>query len=204
MLKSLDPRVNRFNGEILSEPYQQKEILDQFQTFQVFVQIKEGKPYEHAGIVHAPDRDFALIFAKEQYSRRPLCSGLWVVKTQDVKATPLLEKEENIYDMMELKYEEMPDKEHFEIFHLKKRGKQHIHQGSVLAGSYDEAIIKAKDAFYSSPVLNIWVIKEADMLRINQNDKDIWSTLTEKHHRNVVSYKAMDKIKKFKLDEGNR
>lgn len=203
MLKSLDPRVNRLDIEADSGAYTSKEILDQFQTYQVFVQIKEGKPYEHAGIVHAPDVDFALIFAKEQFSRRPHCNGLWVVKTQDVKATPFVENDENIYDLVEPEFEEIPNKEHYEIFHLKKRGKQHVHQGSVLAGNYDEAIIKAKEAFYSAPVLNVWVIKEADILQIKQDDKDIWSTLTEKWHRDVVSFKAMDKVKKFKIEKGN-
>lgn len=197
MLESLDPRIKRISFEALEEPYAPKEVPDQFQTFQVFVQVKEGKSYEHVGIVHAPDIEFAQVFAKEQYSRRPHCNGLWVVKTQDVKATPLVENEENIYDLITPEYDEKPDKEHYEVFHLKKRGKQHVHQGSVLAGSYDEAIIKAKDAFYANPVLNIWIIKEKNILQILQKDKDIWSTLPEKKHRDVTSYKASEKIKQF-------
>ncbi|CAN5185910.1 hypothetical protein BH23BAC1_BH23BAC1_36280 [soil metagenome] len=202
MLQSLDPRVNRLNIAEKTEVFD-KPALDQFETYQVFLQIKEGKAYEHAGIVHAPDGDFALLFAKEQFSRRPNCTGLWVVKTQDVKATPYLEREENIYNYELPAYQENLSKEHFEIFHLKKRGKQHIHQGSVLAGSYEEGLHVAKMAYNTDgPILNVWIIKEADILSIKQEDKDIWETLSEKVHRSVISYKAMDKIKKFK-EENN-
>lgn len=204
MLTSLDPRINRLQIEENSSTYSAKEVPDQFQTFQVFVQVKEGKPYEHVGIVHAPDNEFALVFAKEQFSRRPLCSGLWVVKTQGVKATPFAESDENIYDLVGPDFEELPSKEHYHIFHLKKRGKQHIHQGAVLAGSYDEGLVKAKVAFNNAQVLNIWVIKEADILQIKQNDKDIWSTLKDKWHRDIVSFKAMDKIKKFKEESESK
>ncbi|MDQ3395721.1 MAG: phenylacetic acid degradation b [Bacteroidota bacterium] len=197
MLESLDPRIKRIEFKEVQDDYVSKDTLDQFQTYQVFIQVKEGKPYEHVGIVHAPDLEFALVFAKEQFSRRPLCSGLWVAKTQDVKATPFVESDECIYDFIGPEFEEMPNKEHYEIFHLKKRGKQHVHQGSVLAGSYNESIVNAKVAFSSSPIVNAWVIKEADILQVQQNDKDIWSTLTEKKHRDITSYKAMDKIRGF-------
>ncbi len=46
MLKSLDPRVNRLHIETVPEAYTSGIQPDQFQTFQVFVQVKEGKSYE--------------------------------------------------------------------------------------------------------------------------------------------------------------
>lgn len=196
MLKSLDPRIERLGIPDYQDESKEKESLDQLATFQVFVQPREGKAYEHVGIVHAPDLEMALIFAKEQYSRRPGCTGLWVAETKDVIVTPYAEGDENLYDYGMEDYIEEPDKEHYEILHLKKRGKQHIHQGTVLAGNFEEAFTKAKEAFNTGgPVVNIWMIKEKDTFRFHQNDKDIWDMLPEKKHRDVTSYKAMDKVK---------
>jgi ring-1,2-phenylacetyl-CoA epoxidase subunit PaaB len=97
MLKSLDPRVNRLN---LPEetPASSKEGLDQLPTFEVFVQAKEGRPFQHEGIVHAADEEMAFLFANEQFSRRNTCSGIWVVKTENVHTTPFTDGDRNIYD----------------------------------------------------------------------------------------------------------
>ena len=39
-------------------------MLDQFETYQTFVQVKENKPFEHAGIVHAPNEEMAFLLPK--------------------------------------------------------------------------------------------------------------------------------------------
>lgn len=81
-LKSLDPRINRLDipeGEVnLNE-------LDQFQTYEVFHQKKRGEQHEHVGIVHAPNDEMALLFAKEQYGRRGLTTNIWVVRSEHIK-----------------------------------------------------------------------------------------------------------------------
>jgi ring-1,2-phenylacetyl-CoA epoxidase subunit PaaB len=41
----------------------------------------------HAGIVHAPNPEAALVFAKEQYARRRTTANIWVVKSSQVFAT---------------------------------------------------------------------------------------------------------------------
>ncbi len=82
---SLDPRVTRMHiqsdGQDEMEP---KPELDQFQTFEVFHQAKTGAHHVHVGSVHAPNRELALLLAKEQYGRRGQSVNLWVVNTRDV------------------------------------------------------------------------------------------------------------------------
>ena len=95
MNKSLDPRVNRLNlphGELTP-----KAPLDQFGTFEVFVQLKEGKGYQHEGSVHAPNLDMAFLFAKEQFSRRLMCSGIFVAETRNVFVTGFTENKDSVY-----------------------------------------------------------------------------------------------------------
>ena len=41
----------------------------------------------HVGSVHAPNSELAMMFAKEQYTRRGNCVNLWVVKTSEIFVT---------------------------------------------------------------------------------------------------------------------
>ena len=79
--KSLDPRVNRLDVKKEAEGYQTNS---QWPTYEVFHQAKKGKQAMHVGIVHAPNHQMALVFAKEQYGRRQTTPDLWVVRTSDV------------------------------------------------------------------------------------------------------------------------
>ncbi|QSE97193.1 phenylacetic acid degradation b [Fulvivirga lutea] len=197
MNKSLDPRVNRLNipdGELVP-----KVPLDQFGTFEVFVQAKEGKEYRHEGIVHAPNREMAFLFAKEQFSRRNTCVGLFVVETRNIFVTGFTEDKDSIYNHISDEYPEDGFTEQYEVFHLNKRGKQHDHIGSVPAKNHQHALALAKPEFVDGPpVYNVWVVKTSDILFTEEEDKILWDTLHEKKFRDAADYKAADKIKAFK------
>jgi len=53
-------------------------------VWEVFVQSKSGKPYKHAGSVHAYDKEMAIEAARDLYTRRNEGNGLWVVKAADI------------------------------------------------------------------------------------------------------------------------
>ncbi len=79
----IDPRIQRLNMEP-SLAFQQLKTMEEWGTFEVFHQKKRGEQHIHAGVVHAPDPEMALIFAKEQYGRRLKCANMWVVKSSDI------------------------------------------------------------------------------------------------------------------------
>ncbi|WP_439881932.1 phenylacetic acid degradation b [Pontibacter sp. MBLB2868] len=201
-LKSLDPRVTRLNlpeGEV--PPMDEKPELDQFETYEAFHQKKEGAAHTYVGPVHAPNEDVAFLFAKEQYSRRFPCVGLWITRTENIQVTPYGNDGENLYDTLNIEApaESTEQIEPYEIFHLKKRGKAHVHAGRVMAPSYLEALQEAKKAFgEKGPVVNIWIVKSGDVLQSAEDDKDMWTTVPEKKYREAIAYKVMDKITKFK------
>lgn len=57
--------------------------------WEVFTQQKDGKPFEHAGNVHAPDKEMALQNARDVYARRSEATMIWVVPSdQIVSSTP--------------------------------------------------------------------------------------------------------------------
>lgn len=82
---SLDPRISR--AKITTEDIQPLESLDQFQTYEVFHQKKRGTQHLHVGIVHAPNAEMALLYAKEQYGRRGETANIWVVPSSSIFAT---------------------------------------------------------------------------------------------------------------------
>ena len=216
MIHSLDPRMNRL-GLPETAPTASKAALDQFETYEVFHQKKEGAAYMYVGPVHAPEPDLAFLFAKEQFSRRFACTGMWVVPTSAITVTDYVGDTESAYDTLPLLARAAASapvdasaaeeaayaagEEDYDIFHLKKRGKAHQHMGKVRASSPADALQVAKAVFGEQrPVVNVWAVRSADILRSDEEDRDIWTTTPEKKYRDAISYKVQDRIEKFKAE----
>ena len=170
--------------------------MDQFGSFEVFVQPKEGKPFQHEGIVHAPNLELAYVLSKEAFTRRFTCTSIYVVETLKVFVSPMTEGNQNAYDFIE----NVPDSGGsyaYEIFHLVKRGKQHVHAGIVTVGSPEEAMSKAKQNLSAKQVYNVWAIKQSDIRFTSPEELDLWNTLPEKRFRDAADYKGGDKLKRF-------
>ncbi|MCB0497408.1 MAG: phenylacetic acid degradation b [Cyclobacteriaceae bacterium] len=201
MEKVLDPRFQRldiFKAQINGPT----EKLDQLPTFEVFVLLREAGIYQHEGIVHAPDREMAFLFAKEQFSRRQTCAGIWTIETPNIFVSPYSENKVSIYDAVQASAE--TGNEPYKIFHMLKRGKQHKYAGKVHANSPEHALQVAKAALdVSKPVLNAWVARESDFFETSEEDKEIWNTLPEKTFREAIDYKGQAKIDAF-LAENNK
>ena len=59
----------------------------QWPLWEVFTQKKTGMPHEHAGSVHAPDKELALQNARDVYSRRGEAVSIWVVPSEYIVAS---------------------------------------------------------------------------------------------------------------------
>jgi len=194
-MDSLDPRVNRLpKGMNNTDP---KIPLDQFGTFEVFVQPKDGKPFQHEGIVHAPNIEMGYVLAKETFTRRFTCVSIFITATTSIFVSKLTEGDDDAYNHVQ-KTESEGTKVPFEIFHLYKRGKQHIQVGIVEAADHNEALWMAKQQLKpEKQVYNIWAIRTSDIRYTNQVDLDFWNTLSEKKFRDAAAYKGGDKLKTF-------
>lgn len=60
---------------------------NQFPQWEVFIQTKNGAPYEHAGSLHASDKNMALQNARDIYTRRQEGRSLWLVPTECIVAS---------------------------------------------------------------------------------------------------------------------
>jgi ring-1,2-phenylacetyl-CoA epoxidase subunit PaaB len=195
-LNSLDPRVNRLPGYGLGE-VKPKVPLDQFGTFEVFVQPKEGKPFQHEGVVHASDIEMAYVLAKETFTRRFTCVSLYVVDTLHVYVSPMTDGQVSAYELLTVSTTKGLVEE-YEIYHLLKRGKQHFHAGTVSASSPEEAMLFAKEKYNADKlVFNIWAIQKGAIRFTQDVDKDLWLTLPDKKYRDAANYKAGDKLTSF-------
>lgn len=198
MSESLDPRVNRINLVSKSEEHASGP-LDQLPTFEVFVQTKEGRPFEHEGIVHATDNEMAFVFAKEQFSRRNMCTGLLTISTADVFVSPYMENGKSIYDQIPSATPEDDGSEEFLVFHMLKRGKQHKLAGVVSAKDHEAAARRAKQELDDGKtVLNLWIVNSSKVFQNDPEDQLIWDTLPEKKFRDAIAYRGADKLSKFK------
>ena len=197
-LNSLDPRVNRLPEIGVPGVISPKAPLDQFGTFEVFVQPKEGKPFQHEGIVHAPNLEMAYVLAKEAFTRRFLCTSLYVADTRNVYVSPMSEANMNAYDLIPESEKQPGEKITFEVYHLTKRGRQHIHAGAVSAVTPEEAFAEAKSCFKNEKtVYNIWTIRTQDIRFTSPEEQDLWKTLPDKKFRDAADYKGGDKLKVF-------
>ena len=118
---SLDPRMNRVN--LPDESHTTVlEASDSFVTYEVFHQKKRGAQHTHVGIVHAPNPEMALVFAKEQFGRRGQTTNLWVVKSSEILATD--------YDDADI-FDTTPEKQHREAAMYKTRDKIEKYQNEA-------------------------------------------------------------------------
>ncbi len=201
-MESLDPRVNRLNLPVQWKEEAHKESLDQLETYEVFIQTREGRPFQHEGIVHAYDEELAFVFAKEQFSRRATCFAILIANTKNVFTSETTDDGKNVYVLVTEPDDHLSEQSNYYVFHLFKRGKQHKEAGNVQAGNIDDALYQAKihldPGNPAKPVLNIWIIDEKDTFRTNIEDSDIWKTTPEKTFREAMDYKGADLIKKYK------
>jgi ring-1,2-phenylacetyl-CoA epoxidase subunit PaaB len=194
-IKSLDPRVNRLPGTEAGKIA--KEPLDQLTNFEVFVQPKSGKPFQHEGAVHASDLEMAYILAKETFTRRFTCTSLCVAPTSRVIVSAMTEGSESAFDRLTDEGGRQTAAIEYEVYVLLRRGKQHVHAGRVEARSPADAMAKVKSDWHGKSVFNIWTIPSGEFRFTNDGDADLWHTLPEKKFRDAADYKGGDKLKQF-------
>ena len=196
-VQSLDPRVNRLPKVGQPGVIQPKAAFDQFGTFEVFVQPKPGKPFQHEGAVHAPNLEMAFILAKETFTRRFTCTSLCVADTRHVFVSAFSDGDQDAYDLIPDSREADSPGEPYEVYHLLKRGKQHVHVGTVQATGPEQAMTRAKSQFKGKPVFNVWALRTGDIRFTTKDEQDLWSTLPDKKFRDAADYKGGEKLKTF-------
>jgi ring-1,2-phenylacetyl-CoA epoxidase subunit PaaB len=132
----------------------------QWPRFQVFVQEKEGLPHQDAGSVHAPDREMALLNARDVFARRPECASMWVVPVEAIYAKTAQElREQGIEPGAEGQMNEAAvTYEPYCVFYKAKPAGTHTLVGNVDAPSPAQALKAALAHFpFKQPPFSWWV-----------------------------------------------
>lgn len=193
-MKSLDPRINRFEIEKVSADTLSENELEQWQTYEVFHQKKADEVHIHVGSVHACNSDIAFLFAKEQYARRLQCYNLWVAKTSDIYAFNM---EKNAND--NFVSEEVPShtESAYDIFYQYHRGEHPKYTGTVLATHPDKAIQEAQKHFGKDTFM-IWVVMQDKIYKQPVEQAEMYTYVPKKSYRDATGYKVMAKLNKIR------
>ncbi|MCP4318056.1 MAG: 1,2-phenylacetyl-CoA epoxidase subunit B [Hyphomicrobiales bacterium] len=61
--------------------------------WEVFIRARNGLSHKHAGSIHAADAEMALQAARDVYTRRGEGQSVWVVRSSDIIASDLVDKD---------------------------------------------------------------------------------------------------------------
>src|SRR2546421_13104269 len=59
----------------------------QWDLWEVFIQKRSGLPFEHAGSLRAGDKEMALQYARDVYTRRGEGTCIWVVPSAEITSS---------------------------------------------------------------------------------------------------------------------
>lgn len=200
-IKSYDPRITRLGIDLDADYFQRPVDMDQLETYEIFSEVREGKGYQHVGIIHGADVNLAFLEAKEQYGRRGKCFGIWTVKTADITISEYATMGENIFDSIR-EVDNSENIESYDIFIKVKRGKEPKYIGSVDASSPQAAFYEAKKTFENVNGVNLWAVKTCNILKTTEDDKVIFATAPEKKYREALIYKIKDRINAYRAENG--
>lgn len=140
----------------------------QWPRFQVFEQPGEERPLIHAGSVHAPDREMALLIARDVFARRPERTTMWVVRA------------EALYARTKEELESAPPSPDpgtdgpeylFHVFAKRTHKGVCVQVGQVQAQTAEGALAAALQAFPEEAFL-WWVFRDDAVVRSQEADRD--------------------------------
>ncbi|MFN3528542.1 MAG: 1,2-phenylacetyl-CoA epoxidase subunit B [Bacteroidia bacterium] len=89
--------------------------------------------------------------------------------------------------------------ETYQVFHQRKRGDKHVCVGIVHAPSAELAMMFAKEQYARrGETVNLWIVNTRDVLAMDYDDYDVFSTTPEKIYRDPAGYKVNEKIAAYK------
>jgi|GEM_PF-6463013 len=194
-MPSLDPRINRIGLSDVAAPFTYAST--EGSPYDMFWISKPTKPYEHVGIVHAFNPELALLYAKEQYSRRGgQCYGLLAIASDAIWATSVENDGTCIFDEQPILPANHFLNQPYHVFGLKRRGKHHILLGQI-EGTSPQEFENNLMALRQTPCVNLWLAPVAMSATLESGPEGLWQTLHEKQYREATAYKSAEKIKAF-------
>jgi len=170
----------------------------QWPRFEVFLQEAPEDPHRHAGSVHAPDAELALLNARDVFVRRPECSSLWVAPASSIVGRTLAEPAE-APSATEVAGGATTE---FAVFaKLESRGVL-TYQGEVRADSPGRALEEAAGGLARPPFV-LWVVPAARMTRSEPDQAaPLFSPALDKPYRDQAFYHIQTALRRLRQGGG--
>ena len=176
----------------------------QWPRYIVFQQDEPGAPYHYDGSVHAPDAELALLNARDVFTRRPDCIGLWVVRADRIFARTA---EELSADPGWHDRPEPPGKiEAYTVFQKRDHKGVHASAGEVEAASPEGALRRALEAFPDDQVIVWWVCPSDAITRSSREDIETLFQMSEgpRFYREQDEFKTLTALRKAAGKNGDK
>ena len=171
----------------------------QWPAYLVFHQKAEGQAHTHAGSVHAPDGEMALMNARDVFVRRPSCVSLWVARGDKVFA-----KTRQELDAGEMPNPNPDDTRPLRPYYVFKKNR---HKGScafrgiVESVTPEEALHRALDKFPPRDSLWWWVIPEDAITKTEDADQEpLFEPASRKVFRHQSDFNTLTLMRKISKD----
>ncbi|MBI5927755.1 MAG: phenylacetic acid degradation protein [Chloroflexi bacterium] len=169
----------------------------QWLRYMVLHQEREDKPHQHAGTVHAPDAEMALLNARDVFVRRPECVSLWVVRA-DLIFTCTQEELALHPDWIEsLQPSGNPVEKYYFFAKLTQKG-QFTHIGEVEAQNPTHALKIALQAYPDTHGFAWWVFPVKAVLKSTPDDIAVmFGPAAVKDFRDQANFHALSVLRKL-------
>jgi ring-1,2-phenylacetyl-CoA epoxidase subunit PaaB len=149
----------------------------QWPRFQVFLQEKDGSPYQDVGSVHAADPELALYNARDVFVRRPEATGLWVAPASSIFSKTAEELPGWLQESHPEPETETGKGEPYHIFCKYKSAGTQTHYITLEATSPEQALQKAVEGYSGQKRPFVWwAISDKAITRNDPQDAESFFT----------------------------
>jgi ring-1,2-phenylacetyl-CoA epoxidase subunit PaaB len=171
----------------------------QWPRFEVFQQESPDRPHRHAGSVHAPDSEMALLNARDVFVRRPECSSLWVAPEAAITSGTAEQPETTA-----LPADAAGPPMEFLIFAKLEAKGTLTHIGQVVAGSAAEALEAARRAAAPRVPFVVWVVPSTEVVASEVGEADpLFAPARDKPYRDQAFYHVQSELRRLRREQGN-
>jgi ring-1,2-phenylacetyl-CoA epoxidase subunit PaaB len=171
----------------------------QWPRYEVFQQETPDRPHRHAGSVHAPDAEIALLNGRDVFVRRPECSSLWVAPASAISRATAEELAGGALATDSVAGEAAD----FLVFaKLDARGML-SHLGQVRAASKAQALQEAARACEPQTPFVLWVVPAAQLTRSEPDQAEpLFAPALDKPYRDQAFYHIQTALRRLRQEAG--
>lgn len=147
----------------------------QWSRWEVLKKDSERKPHQAVGSVHAADPEHALLMARTVFARRPAAVSMWVVPAERVHAFTA-EELAQLDDHEQEATSTSATTDYLVVVKSSNRRSMTFGDllGKVVGSTLGEAVTASLELAGAEPVLALWLIEAASVVRSEPEDADAW------------------------------